>query len=453
MGVEAIAQSGHLLRILGLGFGVAAVVGSVIGQGILRSPGVVAQATGSPILILGLWLAGGVIAVLAAFVFVELAAAIPHAGGLFAHIHRAFGRRIGLVAALALLFAGLSTVAMLSFVTGEFMVRLGVGAGALSAVHLGIAVTALFAVLNASGTRTSGASQVVLSSLKGAVLIALIVALFGASVGVPPAPPTTDPAWLRAGWLPLGTAMLVIISTYNGWWDLAFYGEEIDDPGRQIPRAMIGGILGVSAIYLLLNMAMLRVMTPDEMAGSNFVAADAAGTVFGARTDYLLTLFGVLSVGAIGNLQVMTTTRFVFALSRAQVLPKPLSIVASNGTPIWAMLFTAATGAVFILTGSYTALSSMSVSMMQGVVVLTLLAAIALRRKEPELHRPFRIPFYPWPVVASLLIAAILLVIFIVQDPWYALSGFALVAVGWVLIEFVFERKPILEAIDLQSEQ
>jgi len=437
-----------LLRILGLGFGLAAVVGSVIGQGILRSPGVVAEGTGSPALILGLWLAGGLIALLTAFAFAELAAAIPRAGGQFAHIQRAFGEKIGLGAALGLLFAGLTTVAMLNFVTGEFLVRLGVGGGAYSAVELGLLVTVLFTAINATGTRLSGASQILFSSLKGAVLIGLVIALFGASSGQIASSPNEEAALLRDGWLPIGTAILVIISTYNGWWDVAFYGEEIQNPGKQIPRAMLGGIIGVTVLYLFINIAMLQVMTPEQMAGSNFVAADAAGIVFGERADYLLTLFGVLSVGAIANLSMMTNTRFVFALSRAHVMPAKLNFVAKNGTPFWALLFVAATGGAFILTGSYKTISSMAVSMGQAIVVLTLLSAIRLRRKEPDLHRPFRIPLYPWSVILALIIALTLLVIFVAQDPLWALSGFVLVTAIWAFIEFVLDRSPVLEPID-----
>jgi len=424
------------------------VVGSVIGQGILRSPGVVAEGTGSPALILGLWLAGGLIALLTAFAFAELAAAIPRAGGQFAHIQRAFGEKIGLGAALGLLFAGLTTVAMLNFVTGEFLVRLGVGGGAYSAVELGLLVTVLFTAINATGTRLSGASQILFSSLKGAVLIGLVIALFGASSGQIASSPNEEAALLRDGWLPIGTAILVIISTYNGWWDVAFYGEEIQNPGKQIPRAMLGGIIGVTVLYLFINIAMLQVMTPEQMAGSNFVAADAAGIVFGERADYLLTLFGVLSVGAIANLSMMTNTRFVFALSRAHVMPAKLNFVAKNGTPFWALLFVAATGGAFILTGSYKTISSMAVSMGQAIVVLTLLSAIRLRRKEPDLHRPFRIPLYPWSVILALIIALTLLVIFVAQDPLWALSGFVLVTAIWAFIEFVLDRSPVLEPID-----
>lgn len=436
-----MSQPGSLLRILGLGFGLAAVVGSVIGQGILRTPGIVAEATSSPVLIMGLWLAGGVLAIMTAFAFAELAAAIPCADGQFAHVERAFGKKVGLWTALSLLFAGITNVGLLSFVTGEFLVRLGVGGGSFSAVELGICATALFTLINATGTRASGLSQIFLSSIKGVVLIGLVVILFGAGPSAPAPTPVQNAELLRSGWLPLGAALLVVVSTYNGWWDLAFYGEEIRDPGKQVPRAMLGGILGVTTIYLLVNLAILRVMNPDEMAGSNFVAADAVGRVLGNQAGYFLTLFGVLSVGAIGNLGLMTNTRFVYALARASILPKSLGVVLPNGTPIFALLFGTVTASLSILTGSYMALASMTVSTMQAVVVLTVLSAMYLRLKEPELHRPFRIPVYPWSAIVALGFAVILMAVFVVQDPWYSLWGFVLITATWAVIQLLHYRR------------
>jgi basic amino acid/polyamine antiporter, APA family len=396
-----------------------------------------------------MWLAGGLIALLTAFTVAELSAAIPRAGGMFDFIQRAFGKRIGLGAALAMLFSAITTVSLLSFVTGEFLLRLGIGIGSLSAVELGIVVIGLFTLINLTGTRVSGASQILFSSLKGAALIGLAIALFGGSTGELVAAETSDAALLRDGWLPIGTAVLVIISTYNGWWDVAHYSEEIEDPGRQIPRAMLGGIIGLTVLYLLINIAMFQVLTPDEMAGSSFVAADAAGAVFGKNADYLLTVFGVLSVGAIANLSIMTTTRLVYVLARSNVLSSKMCIVAKNGTPIWALLFVAATAAAFVLTGSYTALSSMTVSMGQATLVLTLLSAMTLRRKEPDLHRPFRIPLYPWTSILALMISAALLLVFVVQDPLWSLSGFALVAAIWMLIEYNSARRNGLVMSDI----
>jgi len=426
-----MSEPRHLLRILGLAFGLATVVGSVIGQGILRSPGVVAEATGSGAVIIALWVAGALVSCLNAFTYAELGAAIPRAGGLFAFIHRAFGGKVSVLAAFAILIAMFSTQAYMSIVVGEFLFRLGVGGGEFSAAVLGLGTLVLCALINASGTKISGISQILLSSLKGVVLLALVIALF-ASPGAAPAP---GPAVLRDGLLPFGTAVVVVITTYGGWWNLAFFGEEIKSPGRAVPRALFSGILGVAALYIVINLAMLHVMTPDQMAGSNLVAADAAGIVFGPRGDFLLTCFGVLSVGAIANLHLMTSTRMTYAAARGGILPRLLSVIGKRGTPIRAMLVIVAAASCLVLTGSYLALVSLGETVFLAVMIAVAASVIALRRKEPELDRPYRVPYFPWTIYASIVVLAALLAVYIAQDPFHALMGFVLVGLLWVLFQ------------------
>jgi APA family basic amino acid/polyamine antiporter len=438
--------SNKLLRVFGIAFGLAAVVGGVVGQGILRTPGVAAEATGSPIVIMAIWVAGAAVAMISAFAFAELGAAIPRAGGAYAFIFRAFGERIGVLAAFMLLLSFITNISFLAFVTGEFLTRLGMGGGIYSPTIMGIGLIILFTAVNALGTRTTGATQIMISAMKGMFLVGLVVALFG---GAPSAViPAADSQILRDGWLPIGTAMLVVIGAYNGWWDVVFYGEEFKDPSREIPRALFGGILGVAGLYLLVNLALLHVMSPGQMAGSNFVAADAAGIVFGERANYFITIFGILSVGAIGNLALMTATRLVYSLARAEILPHSMSKVNKRGTPTAALLFSAIVAAVIIILGGYKELSSMGVSLFQGVAVLAILAVIGLRKSEPGLERPFKTPWYPWPIILAAFLNTLLLLIFIAQDIGYSLSGFVVVGVAWVLYVFVLRRRAILESIE-----
>lgn len=429
---------GQLLRVLGLAFGLAAVVGSVVGQGILRSPGVVAQATSDPLIITALWIAGALITLLSAFAYAELGAAVPRAGGDFAYASRAFGQRTGGFIGLTLLVAFISSQAMLCFVVGEFLFRLGVGGGAIGPGTLGMSSLLLFVAINASGTQLSGYAQILLSSLKGVILLALVVALFsGPQVAEAP----VDPEPLRAGWLPMGTAILMVMGAFGGWPNIVFYGEEMRDPGRQLPRAMFGGIVLTGVLYVLVNLAMMHVMTPDQMAGSVFVAADAAGIVFGANADFLLTVFGVLSVGAIANLLLMSGTRATFALARARVLPEQLALVGRRGTPYLALLAVASTSAALILTDSYNSLQTMSVTMSQLPIVLVTAGVMVLRHKEPKLERPFRAPFYPMSIVLALIINTALMIVFIVQDPFYSFAGMALVGVLWAICELTRLRR------------
>lgn len=419
-----VSTGNRLLRVLGLTFGLAAVVGSVVGQGILRSPGIVAQASGSEAVLIALWVLGAMAALISAVPYAELAAALPSAGGPITYIERAFGRRAGITMALLIIVMFCSTTAMLCFVVGEYLVRLGLGGGELGPGLLGCLALILFNVVNSAGTRASSGLQVLLSTAKGVVLLGLVIVLFAQPGASPPEAAGAVPG----GWLAFGVAMLVIVGTYNGWADLVIYSEEMTDPGRMVPRALFGGIIGVAALYLLVNLAILHVLPAAEMAGSDFAAADAAGKLFGPHADTVFTAFGVLSVGALTNLGVMTTGRLVFAAARDGILPRVLAGVDRRGTPMAAMWSSSAFAAMFLFSGTYLALSATTVSLGQAIFVAVTAAAIVLRRREPDLPRPWRAPAFGLLVTLAIAINATLLAVFIAQDPWYALLGFVLVA-------------------------
>jgi APA family basic amino acid/polyamine antiporter len=442
-----MSRDNHLLRVLGLVFGLAAVVGGVIGQGILRAPGVVAQADSSAMLLLGLWLLGGVLSLVLALPFAELGAAIPSAGGGMDYVGRAFGPVMRVAAAWLLLVAWVAAQAMVTYVVGEFLVRLGVGGGAVSPALLATGCLALFFVLNALGTRVAGSIQIGFAALKGALLIGLVVVLFAQAPST--APPLAMPA--GAGTLmAYATALMLIIGACNGWAAVVNYGEEITDPGRAIPRALFGGIAAVTVLYLLVNAAMFHVLPPAVLAASDFAAADAARDVFGERGDMIFTAFGVISVGAISNMILMTTTRIAFATARAGILPRRLAWVGTRGVPLPAMALVALCSAGFILSGTYLALASTSTAMQQGIYILVTLSAIALRRKEPALPRPFRIPAFPLAIGVVMAINLILMSVFVMQDPWNSLIGFAIVA-GLTLVSVMLPHGPWTAGLDPES--
>lgn len=436
-----MSQHNHLLRVLGLVFGLAAVVGGVVGQGILRAPGVVAQADSSVTVLLALWLLGGVLSLVLALPFAELGAAIPSAGGGIDYAGRAFGPTVRVAAAWLLLVAWVSAFAMVTYVLGEFLARLGVGqnwgGGRLSPALLATGCLALFFVLNALGTKVAGSIQIGFAALKGALLIALVVVLFAQAPSNAPAPPMPAGAGTAVAY---ATAIMLIVGACNGWAALVNYGEEIENPGRAIPRALFGGIAAVTVLYLLVNAAMFHVLSPAALAASEFAAADAARDVFGDRGDTVFTAFGVISIGAIANMMLMTTSRIAFATARAGILPRRLAWVSGRGVPLPAMALVALASAAFILSGTYLALASTSTSMQQGIYILVTLAAIALRRKEPELTRPFRIPAFPLAIGLVLAINLALMAVFVVRDPWNALVGFAIVA-GLTLVSAILPHR------------
>jgi APA family basic amino acid/polyamine antiporter len=380
---------------------------------------------------------GGVLSLVLALPFAELGAAIPSAGGGMDYVGRAFGPVMRVAAAWLLLVAWIAAQAMVTYVLGEFLVRLGVGGGAVSPAILATGCLILFFLLNAIGTRVAGSIQIGFAALKGALLIGLVVVLFAQTAGAP----STAPMPAGAGTLmAYATAIMLIVGACNGWAAVVNYGEEIENPGRAIPRALFGGIAAVTVLYLLVNAAMFHVLDPAALAASDFAAADAAGDVFGNRGDMVFTAFGVVSVGAIANVMLMTTTRIAFATARAGILPRRLSWVSARGVPLPAMTLVAACSAVFILSGTYLALAATSTAMHQGIFLAVTCAAIALRRTEPALPRPFRIPAFPLIIGVVMTINLALMTVFVVRDPWNALIGFAIVA-GLTLVSAILPHK------------
>lgn len=427
------SSGGTLLRVLGVAFGIAAVVGAMVGQGILRTPGIVAGAVHTPGMILLMWVVGAVFVAASACAYMELGTAIPRAGGPYEYVRRAFGPVAANVTGWACWLVMITGQAMLAVVVGEFLHRLGLFAQARANL-LGLGVLALFWLVNWTGTRLCGASQVVFSAIKGAVLVALIVVLL-AHPGRAAAPQAVEMAG-PVGAIGVVVAMRVIVSTYNGWQDIAYCCEELQKPARTLPRSMLGGIAGVAALYLLINIAMLHVLTPQQMAASNLPAANAAAMVLGTRGEVALTMFGVLSVGAITNLKMMVSARIAYALARDGVLPAALAKVAPGGTPRVALTVTTLLSAAFVATGTYLTIIATSTALIVFTVIMANLAAIVLRRREPRLPRPFPMPLYPLPVLLALALNLALLVGFVIEDPVHSLQGLALlvlVGIGYYI--------------------
>lgn len=419
----AVTTRGKLLRILGVGFGLAAVVGAMVGQGILRTPGIVAGAAHTPEAILGLWLVGALVVAINSLAYMELGTSVPCAGGPYDYVRRAFGPLAGVVVGWAAWLVFITSQAMLATVVGEFLQRLGVFVE-VPVGSIAIGVLALFWAVNWTGTRISGASQILFSAFKGAALIGLIIIL----LAHPSEGGTARPEASALGLVGIAVALRVILSTYGGWQDIAYYCEELQNPEKTLPRAMVGGIVGVTALYMLFNVALLHVLSPAEMTASNLPAADAAAFVFGRNGEFVLTLFGVLSVAAVTNLKMMSSARLAYALARAGTLPSAMARVATTGTPRIALTVTTLLAATFAATGTYTTIIATNVALTVFSIAAANLAAIGLRRCEPDLVRPFKMPLYPLPVLVALAVNLALLAAFIWEDAFHSMQGLLILA-------------------------
>lgn len=429
--------SGTLLRVLGLPFGLAAIVGGMVGAGILRTPGLVAAQVLAPGWILSLWIAGAVLVSITALAYVELGSAMPSAGGPYDFIRRAFGPFAGIAAGWGAWLVMVIAQAYLAIVVGEFLKRLGVGVNASSSM-LAMAVLTLFWAINLGGTRFSGASHVLFSTVKGLALLTLVVLLWAQ-------PAKSQPINQHAaviGVASIAVAMKFILATYSGWQDTVYFCEEFKQPERTLARTMALGIIGVTALYLMINAALLHVMSPAAMARSNLPAADAAKLLFGTSGDLVMTSFGVLSVAAITNLVMMKSARIGFALGRDHILPSQYRRTLSNGTPFIALTGNFVIALCFTATGSYETLLATTAGLNFALFILVNAAVIALRRSEPLLRRPFRVPFHPVPEIVAIAVNAALLLALIREETVYTLLGFVVLLIISMVYVFAGHAAP-----------
>ena len=437
------ATPGRLLSVLGLAFGLAGSVGGTIGAGILRTPGLVAAQLPSGPLLLSAWLVGGLYALLGAVCIAELAASLPRAGGWYVYAERAFGRRIGALTGWTDWLAHCIGLAWVATTAGELLAALlpsgltlaGFSPHLLSQV-VALLLLALFSGVQLLGVRAGGASQELLSLAKAVAFLGLVVVCL-----LRPGPFAAEPAaadlwsWPAAlGWrqLPLAVvlALQAVISTYDGWASPVYFAEEFSDPGRDLPRSLIGGVLAVLALYLLINLALLHVLPVPLLAASQLPAADAARALLGPLGGQLITVVAVVALLGLINTVVMAAPRILYGLGRDGLLPPFTTGVNSGGTPVPALLITAGSAGLLVLAGSFERLLGMGAFLYVGLPLVGIAALFRLRRHEPELPRPFRSWAYP---LTPLLVGGVSLAFLLgalCSDTLNSLLALALVATG-----------------------
>jgi APA family basic amino acid/polyamine antiporter len=413
-----------------VGFGIAVTVGGTVGAGILRTPGMVASELGSYGAIVLVWLLGGLYSLLGTIAVCELGTALPSAGGWYVYARRAFGEYVGFVVGWSDWIAQSAALAFLSTALGEYVVALAPG---LSGAHKIIAIStlALFALIQWRGLRSSSRVQEATSLAKGLAFLAFVAICFLA------APKAREPSsHLPFDWLhivPFVLALQSVIVTYDGWYSAIYFTEEDRDPGRNLPRSALGGVLATLVIYLLVNLALLHVLPVSEIAGSTLPAADAASRIFGARGGEVITALSLISLFSIVNAVMLLATRIVFAMSRDGLFFGGASNVNPRGTPTLALAFTALFSAVLVATGSFEKLVAIASVLFVVVYVSGFLALFVLRRREPELPRPFRTWGHPWTTGVALAGSLLFLIGNGVSDPGTTLYAVALIALSYPL--------------------
>ena len=459
-------ERAELVRGLGLWSATAVVIGDTIGSGIFLVTSDMARAVGSQAQVFAAWIIGGLIVLCGAFCYAELGAAFPKAGGPYVYLNRGLGPLWGFLfgwmssfldrpVAMATLAAGF--LRFLGFLfpavtTPLFTAHIGhydfnfTVAQPLAALVV-VAVTAI----NYLNVQMSGVIQVLVTSLKIGTILLIVAGgvVFGAkhaSAAAPASAPGSFGAF-HFGTFSFGmigallTALVSAMWAYNGFNDLGDLGEEIQRPQRNIPLAILLGLFTVGVLYLLANVAYFRVLPLAEVAGSTHIASDVVQSFAGARGAAWLTV--AMAVSALGALHVVVLTgaRVPYAMARDGVFFRFAErLHPSFRTPSGSLLFLGSLAALLALTGTFEELYSLFVFAVWIFFALTAIALLRLRRKEPNLARPFRAWGYPWtPLIFLVAAAALTLNLWIVR-PVRSSLGLAVILGG---IPFYYRwRKP-----------
>jgi APA family basic amino acid/polyamine antiporter len=393
---------GRLLRVLGIGFGMAVTIGGVIGMGILRTPGEVAAQLPDRWLFIGVWIAGGLYALLGTISVAELGTMLPRSGGFYNFVRRALGPYAGFIVGWSDWLSTCGTTAVVAIVMGEYASEIFPRLAGQS-VSIALAVTIGFAVLQWRGVRWGSGAQQLTSLLKALAFIALIIACFilggkdsATSEAAPPL--ATGMALVQA----LILAMQGVIYTYDGWYNTIYFSEEVRHPSRDIPRSMIGSMLLVTGLYLLINLALLYVLPLSRIAGENLAIGRAAQVIFGVYGGMVISVLATVSMLSTINANNMITSRILFAMSRDGLFSERAVKVNRGGTPTVTLFVSTVVTVLFILSGTFQKVLALLAFFFVINYTMTFISVFVLRRREPGLPRPFRAWGYPWTTLLAL---------------------------------------------------
>jgi len=422
----------ELRRELGLLDSTMINVGTMIASAIFIVPAsIAAQVPGSGPMIL-VWVAGGVVSLLGALSVAELGAAYPEAGGQYAYLREAYGPLWAFLYGWANLLV--INPASIAAIAVGFARYLGFFVPLSPLLIQGVAVLSIagLTVLNCLGVRLGATTQNVLTFLKMGALAALIAAAFvlpgGSTANFEPLWPA-GPAGTWIG--PFGLAMVGVLWAYDGWIETTYVGSEVKDPGRNLPRSIILSTVIVIAFYVLASVAYSYVLSPARMAGSTLVASDAAQVTLGALgAGFVAAAILVSTLGA-NNGIILTAARIPYAMARGGLFFRAQGIVHPRfATPVVALLTQGVIASVLALTGMYDQLFIYVVFAQFVFYALSAGAVMLLRRRAPEVPRPYRTWGYPVTPLVFIAFALWLVGNTIAESPRESAVGAGVILLG-----------------------
>jgi APA family basic amino acid/polyamine antiporter len=469
--VPPAGSPGVLPRVLGPYSAIAVVVGSIIGSGIYLKPSSIAQDLPYVGAIIGVWVTMGVVILFGALALAELAAMLPHAGGPFVYLREAYGRmpaflwgwtefwviRTGSLGALA----AATAIYLSKFLEASDLAPLGIWEQA----GVSLALVAGVSTINIFSTKWGAGLQNLTVVIKVGFLVALIVLPYAlGEARIANAQPLFPAEASRGLFSALGLAAIAVLWPYDGWINIGPVAEEIHHPQRNIPLALMVGMAIVIAVYVLVNVSYHLVLTVDEVAGSQAVAADVCQRLFGARGAQIIALGVMCSTFGAVNSNAITGPRIYFAMARDGMLPGVLHRVHPRWqTPVNAIAMQAV-WSLLLIVGAYAYTSAQAGVSPDGTPIaanpvdafdaltnfvtfggyifyaMAVAAVFVLRRTRPDLPRPYRTWGYPFTPAIYLVAFAALLSHQFATNQETSMLGLALIAAGAVYYWIVLPR-------------
>ena len=430
-----------LTRRLGLWDAKAIVIGTIIGSGVFIVPGAIARALPSPEWMLWIWVIAGLLSLCGALAFAELGAMLPHSGGQYVYLREAYSPLWGFLFSWVLLLVvrsgSTATLAVGFSIYLSYLIPMPPLVERLSAPAIILLLTALNYRTLVGGALMQNVTTVL--KVGGLLFVAGIALFYAAPAGVEAvAAPTGD-----FGGTEIGIAMLACLWAYNGWFQAGFVGGEIRNPGRNLPISLGAGVGIVIVLYLLANVAYMRVLTVEEIAGTERVAAVVLERVFGSAGGTIISLIILISITGAINAGILTGPRVYYAQSRDGLFFKIFGEVHHRyGTPAFAVLLQGAWAALLSLSGTYTGLFSFAMFAAWIFYGMAVVGVIILRKKRPEWDRPYRMWGYPVTPVLFGLASAWLVASTLIEKPLPSLAGLGLIVSG-VPLYFWWRRQAL----------
>jgi len=462
------ASEGQLVRALNITDTTTLVVGTVIGTGVFMKTSVMAQQVGTPMLVLAAWVAAGLLSLAGALAYAELGALFPHAGGEYLYVRRAYGNApaflygwmrfvvaaTGSIAILGVGFATfLSAILPLDSVWAErtfhFLGREVQWQFGLKQI-VAVSVILLFSAINCAGVAFGGRIQTVLTAAKvlGIAIIVGGVFLFsGTGTWSNLRTASGSPVW--SGWKAFGAAMLAALWAYDGWNNMPMVAGEVKDPERNVPRALIIGMVIVMAIYCLANLSYFYALPLGEVITSNStayrdalpVATKAAQTFLGSVGGRFVSVAFMLSALGALNGSILSNARVPYAMARDGLFFRRLGELNSRSrVPVWSIVTQGIWASVLAVSGTFDQLTDYVIFASWIFYGLTTSSIFVLRRKMPEVPRPYRTLGYPIVPLCFVLVAAWLTINTLQTSPVESVSGLILIALGLPLY-FYYRRQ------------